>query len=183
LERSTNVQPTPASCAPFDSQARVHHLILAGVHHPIRRHSHHKNGPFEIPYRVMVPQAHQATNLLVTCAVSSSHVGSGLCAASALISPRGRVTLGLSLIGTMHSLCLTDCAHICVCGDVCVCVCACMEMGMGGLLLCQSIAILFALKKHLSWWNRAGPLRLEPQHVRTLGWAALRDRAHLPEPG
>lgn len=32
---------------------------------------------FEIPYRVMVPKATDATNLLVTCAVSSSHVGSG----------------------------------------------------------------------------------------------------------
>ena len=32
---------------------------------------------FEIPFSVMVPKAVEATNLLVSCAVSASHVGSG----------------------------------------------------------------------------------------------------------
>lgn len=34
-------------------------------------------GSFDIPFRVMLPPHHQATNLLVSAAVSASHVGSG----------------------------------------------------------------------------------------------------------
>lgn len=37
---------------------------------------HSRLHAFEIPYRVLVPQTAEATNLLVTCAISATHVGS-----------------------------------------------------------------------------------------------------------